>query len=214
MILEQHPTVIEYRRASGTSGKSPAASRVDAQRLKKLVLDAGADDVGLVEVDRPGIAAYRPEIDTVFPDARTVVSVVCRLNPDNIRSVSRSTSDTEFLQGANSVNAVCWRASRSLMAQGIRSASPSTGFPQDMEGWPGKVWPLSHKPLAVEAGLGKIGHSRMVLHPRYGTFVALGTILIDAEATGYDRPLDFNPCLECKLCTAVCPVGAIAKDGL
>jgi len=83
----------------------------------------------------------------------------------------------------------------------------------DVEGWPGKIWPISYKPLAAEAGLGHIGHSRLVLHPRYGGFVVLGTILLDVEATDYDQPLDFNPCLECKLCTAVCPVGAVAKDG-
>ena len=29
----------------------------------------------------------------------------------------------------------------------------------------------------------------------------------------YDQPIDYNPCLECKLCVAACPVGAIAPDG-
>ena len=61
--------------------------------------------------------------------------------------------------------------------------------------------------------MGHMGRSRLVLHPRFGSFVALGTILIDAEATEYDRPLEFNPCIECNLCAAVCPVGAVGKDG-
>jgi ferredoxin len=38
-------------------------------------------------------------------------------------------------------------------------------------------------------------------------------VLIGAEATAYDQPLSYNPCLECKLCVAACPVGAIAPDG-
>ena len=29
----------------------------------------------------------------------------------------------------------------------------------------------------------------------------------------YAQPIDYNPCLECKLCVAACPVGAIAPDG-
>ena len=29
----------------------------------------------------------------------------------------------------------------------------------------------------------------------------------------YDQPISYNPCLECKLCVAACPVGAIAPDG-
>ena len=36
---------------------------------------------------------------------------------------------------------------------------------------------------------------------------------IDAEATAYGQPIDYNPCLECKLCVAACPVGAISPDG-
>jgi ferredoxin len=42
---------------------------------------------------------------------------------------------------------------------------------------------------------------------------APGTVLIAAEATAYDQPLSYNPCLECKLCVAACPVGAISPDG-
>jgi Fe-S-cluster-containing hydrogenase component 2 len=41
----------------------------------------------------------------------------------------------------------------------------------------------------------------------------LGTILIDTEVSHHSRPLDYNPCVECKLCVAACPVGAIAPDG-
>ena len=213
MRLEDHPTVIEYRRTAGNPEKKHPASPIDARRLKQLVRDAGADDVGLVDIDRPAIAPYREEATGLLPETKTIVSLVCRLNPDNIRCVSRGTADTEFLQGANNVNAVCWRAATNLMADGIRALAASSAFPMDMEGWPGKTWAVSHKPFSVEAGLGQIGHSRLLMHPRYGSFVALGTMLLDAEATEYDQPLDFNPCLKCKLCTAVCPVGAIGKDG-
>ena len=41
----------------------------------------------------------------------------------------------------------------------------------------------------------------------------LGTILIGEEASDYSRPIDYNPCLSCKLCVAACPVGAISPDG-
>ena len=41
----------------------------------------------------------------------------------------------------------------------------------------------------------------------------LGTVLIGCEASDYDHPVDYNPCLECKLCVAACPVGAIGPEG-
>jgi Fe-S-cluster-containing hydrogenase component 2 len=58
-----------------------------------------------------------------------------------------------------------------------------------------------------------MGIHRNVIHPRFGNFVLLATILLDAEVSEQSRPIDYNPCLECKLCVAACPVGAIAPDG-
>jgi Fe-S-cluster-containing hydrogenase component 2/putative sterol carrier protein len=87
-------------------------------------------------------------------------------------------------------------------------------FPMEMYQSPGSaVWVVSHKPIAVEAGLGHMGIHRNLIHPKFGNFVLLGTVLVDCEATDYDRPIEYNPCLECKLCVAACPVGAIGPDG-
>ena len=58
-----------------------------------------------------------------------------------------------------------------------------------------------------------MGIHRNVIHPRFGNFILLGTVLMEAAVTEYQRPLDYNPCLECKLCVAACPVGAIGSDG-
>jgi Fe-S-cluster-containing hydrogenase component 2 len=41
----------------------------------------------------------------------------------------------------------------------------------------------------------------------------LGTILLDAEVSESSQPINYNPCLECKLCVAACPVGAISPEG-
>ena len=88
------------------------------------------------------------------------------------------------------------------------------GFPMEMDRFPGgKIWVVSHKPVAVAAGLGHMGIHRNVIHPRFGNFILLGTVLIAAEATAYDQPISYNPCLECKLCVAACPVGAISPNG-
>jgi epoxyqueuosine reductase QueG len=88
------------------------------------------------------------------------------------------------------------------------------GFPMEMYQTPGHgIWVVSHKPVAVEAGLGHMGIHRNLIHPKYGNFVLLGTVLIGCEASAYDHPIDYNPCLECKLCVAAYPVGAIGLDG-
>jgi len=80
--------------------------------------------------------------------------------------------------------------------------------------WLGKMHVVSHKPVAVAAGLGKMGLHRSVIHPVFGSFVLLNTVLIDAVLDEYSTPLDYNPCLNCKLCSAACPTGAIGPDGV
>src|SRR3954463_14211515 len=72
---------------------------------------------------------------------------------------------------------------------------------------------VSHKPVAVAAGLGMMGIHRNVIHPKFGNFILLGSVLIDALVSDYGTPVAYNPCLECKLCVAACPVGAISSDG-
>jgi ferredoxin len=59
-----------------------------------------------------------------------------------------------------------------------------------------------------------MGIHRNVIHPRFGNFILLGTVLVDTPISEYNHPLDYNPCLECKLCVSACPVGAIGSDGV
>lgn len=50
-------------------------------------------------------------------------------------------------------------------------------------------------------------------HSKFGNFILLGTILLDAEVTDTSTPIDDHPCLERKLCVAACPVDAMSLDG-
>jgi ferredoxin len=213
MQLNEHPTVIRYREKAAAQYPPLTREKIDADRLKTLALEAGADDAAIVELDRPEIKDQRADILEIFPRTKSLVSLVCKMNRENIRCPSRDVSDLEFLRTFEKINEAARRLAGRLEADGIRALYLSGGFPMNMAKWPGKMWPVSHKPIAQAGGLGKIGHHRLVIHPRFGSFIVLGTILLDQEATAYDQPLDYNPCVECRLCVAVCPVGAIAPDG-
>ena len=49
--------------------------------------------------------------------------------------------------------------------------------------------PLVEKQLAVEAGLGWIGRQSLLVTPRFGSFVLLGELVLDAACDRYDPPL-------------------------
>ena len=212
MKLEDHPTVQRIRLK--TTPAVPAQTEsLDAGWLKQLVLDAGADDVGFVEIGRPALDDQREDILQALPHTRTLISFVVRMNREAIRTPARSVSNTEFHHSGDEVNDVARSVVKALEERGMRALNPAMGFPMEMDQFPGKIWVVSHKPVAVAAGLGMMGIHRNVIHEKFGNFILLGTILLDAEVSGTSQPINYNPCLECKLCVAACPVGAISPEG-
>lgn len=182
-------------------------------QVRQLCLESGADDVGWVSVDHPLIQDQRDDVERAMPGTKTLISLVARMNRESIRSPQRSVSNLEFHLSGEGLNETTRRVVRQLEDWGVRALNPSVGFPMEMDQFPGKVWVVSHKPVAEAAGLGKMGIHRNVIHPVFGSFILLATILTDLELEGPARSLDYNPCFECKLCVAACPVGAIEPDG-
>jgi uncharacterized protein (TIGR00369 family) len=50
------------------------------------------------------------------------------------------------------------RVVAALERAGIRAANPAMGFPMEMDRFPGKIWVVSHKPVAVAARSRAHGH--------------------------------------------------------
>ena len=71
---------------------------------------------------------------------------------------------------------------------------------------------ISHRHLAVEAGLGHMGRSGLVINPKYGAQVRYTSVLTDL-------PFDADPktassCGSCMKCVAACPAQAIDEKGI
>src|ERR1041385_1898257 len=128
MKLEDHPTVQRIRFKTVPSVPSKTEP-LDAQWLKQLVLDAGADDVGFVEIGRPALDDQRQDILKAFPHTKTLISFVVRMNREAIRTPARSVSNLEFHHSGEEVNDIARRVVRSLEDHGIRAMNPSIGFP-------------------------------------------------------------------------------------
>jgi len=128
--MEQHPTVQQFRAREAQGHIPPEPYRtLDAAWLWQLCLDAGADDVGFIAIDRPEL-----EVDTV---SRAIVT--------------------------------------QLETMGIRAVNEPSGFPMEMGRFPEqKPWTISHKPIAVAAGLGQMGIHRNVIHPKFGNTSSSG----------------------------------------
>ncbi len=211
--LNEHPSVVKFWEGKDSDVKQVQNTKLDAEWLRGICLDAGAEDVGFVEINRKEISDQRADILAEIPKTKSIIMLVFRMNRQNIRTTARSIASNEFIETGGHLKGALRKVVSTLEQKGIWAVSESGLFPMEIHRLPAKGWVASLKPLAIAAGLGKMGRHRMIIHPKYGAFIYLGAIFIDREIDGYSRPIDFNPCLTCQLCTAVCPSGAIASDG-
>jgi len=196
----------------GTVNESLKGKSYPAETIKEICLNAGADDVGLVDLDREPVQKEKEGVLHVYPLTRSIVSIITVNNRENIQSPARYVANEEFHHTGDKISSLAREILRRLNRLGIRGVVVNKGRPMALDRYPGKIWDVSHKLMAVEAGLGHMGMNRLVLHPKYGSCIQLESILINGVLDGYDRPLEENPCIKCNLCAAVCPTGAITID--
>jgi epoxyqueuosine reductase QueG len=75
--------------------------------------------------------------------------------------------------------------------------------------WENQKAHISHKRIAVQAGLGFLGRNNLLVNPKFGSRVRLVTLLTNMPLS-VDGPLN-RDCGDCRECIPVCPVGAIKE---
>src|SRR6266508_4179372 len=138
MTLSLYITVRRFHNPSIDRPRTAGAPQpLDAAWLRQLCLDCGADDAGLVEISGPALDDQRADILRSFPPAKTLLSLVCRMNREPIRSPARSVANLEFHHTGDHVNEVARQIVATLERQGVRAVNPAMGFPMEMDRFPG-----------------------------------------------------------------------------
>ena len=122
MELDDHPTVKRYREKGDEAAASKAPDIIDADWLKKQVLEAGADELyGGYLPPEWDLSIYRADVQETFPRAKTLVSFVSRLNPENIRCTSQAVRDLEFISTQKESDGVARKVTRVDPVVALRS---------------------------------------------------------------------------------------------
>lgn len=92
-------------------------------------------------------------------------------------------------------------------AEQLRAAFPHQEFQAFIDNSP-----IPEVYAAALSGLGCIGDNGLLIHPQWGSYVFIGTIVTDLELSFQEIPP--RECLHCGACRAHCPGGALSESGL
>ena len=73
--------------------------------------------------------------------------------------------------------------------------------------------PFLDRYWAMRSGLGWIGQHSLLISPRLGSFVFIGSLVVDIDIETTEHPVR-NRCGNCNHCVAACPTGALLGKGL
>ena len=197
------------------------ANMADESALRERTFGA------LREVDLCGVAAVSDTVGTplhdsavsLLPRARSIVVLGMELFPEVLRLVESDklmgeaaarelyTPHVEFMNGR--LNRALYDLATRLRAEGYHTIPlPSQGTPVDARFQRGI---LSFKHAGEYAGLGRIGHSSLLITERFGPRVRLACLLTDAPLPSTRREVT-DACADCTNdCVAHCPAGALSE---
>jgi epoxyqueuosine reductase QueG len=174
--------------------------------LKEFCLQRGAVMVGIAD-----LGPLKAELPTFPPDLlepyTAAVSIAVPLDMSSVAAMNGEptpayASDCRAINVR--LNSITEAIVRHIEGLGFRAEAVPASKKLVEGGTEGSV---SHKAIAIMAGLGWQGKSLLLVTPHYGPRVRLSSVLTDMPLV-FDAPVK-NRCGTCTKCTEACPAGAI-----
>jgi epoxyqueuosine reductase QueG len=192
------------------------------EEVKKLAIRLGADVLGVASADAFECAPMEHQPRSVLPDAKSVIVIGMKMldAQTDILPVggeySAASPRQEMFEGHNTfisqeLDRVGYSIARFLEKKGFKAyhqmASTGGTDPRFLMGL------LSLKHMAVQAGLGVLGYSSLLITPQFGPRLRLSAIMTNAEMKP-DMPIKKDFCEICQSpCVSFCPANALKRPG-
>jgi len=190
------------------------------EHVRRVALASGADLVGFAPISRFDAAPPELHPRTIFPQTQTVIAVALR----QLRGALKAVEEGAYWQAYNCDSywylneivapKVLRAVVLALEAEGYTSVPvhnpfhPHTGrqLREDQPAGPDGF--VSLRVIGAAAGLGELGHAKLLLTPQLGPRQRVFAVFTDAELA--PTPLfDGRICDDCGECVRCCQAGAI-----
>jgi len=190
--------------------------------VKKVALGTGIDFVGIAPVERLKNAPEDLQPKNFLGNTKSLVSFGVKISKGVIEANKKAYSGSRpaiyayLMHGyivLNSwLNDTAFHIARFLENEGYTATPLPSSRPFDSLKLQGVI---SHRHVAVAAGLGEFGWNALLLTTDYGPRVRLGTVLSDAELEPDPMYSGEKLCEKDKcnrLCVKMCPMSAISPE--
>lgn len=150
-------------------------------------------------------AAERLDVTRLLPGARTVISFACNYwHPD---PPGAATPVARYARGRDYHYTMQDRLR--AFRRGLEEKHPEVETFATVD-----TGPMMEKVWAARAGVGYVGKNGCLYTPRFGSWVVLATLAMDAavEPEAYAQGPAEDRCGSCTLCISACPTEAITPD--
>jgi epoxyqueuosine reductase len=178
------------------------AGPLDPAPLDRVLAMGGEADMVWLRTQR----AERLDPGLLLPGARSVVVVALAYHAGEAAAVPEGAGEVARYAKGRDYHAVMKRRLRALAAE-IEAAEPGARTLPTCD-----VAPVMEKAWAERAGVGWVGKNGCLITTEHGSWVVLGTVLVDRDLEP-DAPHP-DRCGSCEACLPACPTGAIPAPGL
>ena len=185
-----------------------------AQDVKEKAFSLGAHLVGIAPISRLRNAPPELNPKRLLPEAKSMISMAYRLNRGVQQAHLRGVSPMSFSRFAGlepkfRLDDMALDLANYLEDLDYISLPIPANQYYDLEKGLGEI---SHRHVAMAAGIGRLGRGGFLVTPQYGGAVQLITVLTAAKLKP-DSILEEDPCDGCpQPCVSICPVNALTPD--
>lgn len=179
--------------------------KINKTKFIAQIQDWGASITRVADISNLGGIDTAPE--DLLKNYTRAVSIAIRLSDSVIDEIDMQPTplySSHCSRVSSLLDDVALRATNLLQSHGAQAVPIPASQILDSEKWSSYI---SHKAVAIAAGIGWQGKSLLVVSPDFGPRIRLVTVLTNADLEP-DSPIK-NRCGKCNQCKEHCPAGAI-----